>query len=67
MPGLNAARSDIIVAGLAVAYLLSIAVRADVAALALRRHALAAPHGAMMLSGCFGLVRGVREITGAPH
>ena len=23
----------------------------------------AAPHGAMMLSGCFGLVRGVRDIT----
>jgi uncharacterized protein (DUF1786 family) len=27
----------------------------------------AAPHGAMMLSGCFGLIRGVREQTLAHH
>src|SRR3989441_9105124 len=26
----------------------------------------AAPHGAMMLSGCFGLVRGVRSLQGTP-
>jgi len=27
---------------------------------------MAAPHGAMMLSGCFGLVRGVRALGGEP-
>jgi uncharacterized protein (DUF1786 family) len=27
----------------------------------------AAPHGAMMLSGCFGLIRGVRALLGAQH